>query len=442
MSWKDKLQTASFREVPFFVRDHTVSVGRRNVSHDFPYGEKPFTEDLGKKSREFNLSGFIVGDDYFESRDKIIAAAETRGSGILVHPYLGRMHVNCKSLTISEDTENGRTAKISFDFIESGDVLSSKETGDKVAAVTQSTADLKEKTLSNFEKIYAIADTAKSGIQKAKDAVNQVVDGVKKSQKMCADIAQVGNDLSQLIREVSAGIDTIITFPDKVAALFETSYGALSSSIDGFLSKNDPKRLAMAAGMISDVSGTLASPNQSVASTTYTEKQTISSDAKRIEAWKNLSQTNVVQVQILDTTATEANTEEKNRAVIETTARLIGFAYLADCVSSALFSSARNIEIIRLEVMQMADNLMENPLISDDIFRALQNTQISVTDALESTQNELPIIRVYEVRKNTNSLCFLYDHFSRITGEEDLIKRNTIKDPAHVGEGIFLEVAV
>ncbi|MES2614576.1 MAG: DNA circularization N-terminal domain-containing protein, partial [Bdellovibrionota bacterium] len=47
MSWKDNLQQASFREVKFLVKSHSVNLGRRVVSHEFPFGDKPFTEDLG-----------------------------------------------------------------------------------------------------------------------------------------------------------------------------------------------------------------------------------------------------------------------------------------------------------------------------------------------------------------------------------------------------------
>ena len=78
-SYKDKLQPASFRDIKFLVKSHSLALGRRVVSHEFPFGDKPFTEDLGKKSRSFNLEGFLIGDDCFAQRDQLISACEQFG---------------------------------------------------------------------------------------------------------------------------------------------------------------------------------------------------------------------------------------------------------------------------------------------------------------------------------------------------------------------------
>ena len=38
MSWRESIQTASFRGVPFGVTRATDDLGRRTVRHDFPSG--------------------------------------------------------------------------------------------------------------------------------------------------------------------------------------------------------------------------------------------------------------------------------------------------------------------------------------------------------------------------------------------------------------------
>lgn len=48
MTWKDRLQDASFRGVPFKVEEESAGTGRRVETHEYPNRDKPYTEDLGK----------------------------------------------------------------------------------------------------------------------------------------------------------------------------------------------------------------------------------------------------------------------------------------------------------------------------------------------------------------------------------------------------------
>lgn len=48
MTWKYRLQDASFRGVPFKVEEESAGTGRRVETHEYPNRDKPYTEDLGK----------------------------------------------------------------------------------------------------------------------------------------------------------------------------------------------------------------------------------------------------------------------------------------------------------------------------------------------------------------------------------------------------------
>ena len=442
MSYKDNLQPASFRKVKFFVRSHLVNIGRRVVSHEFPFGEKPYTEDLGKKSRSFNIEGFLNGEDYFANRDALIAACEQFGSGELIHPYLGRLQLNCQSVSVSESFDDGGMANFSFQFVESGDKLITIVNTDKISEIAKINAAIKASSLDNFKNIYATVNTIKSGIQVAKDAVNQALDNLNKTQKLCADIAQTGNDLGQLITEASNAIDKIILFPDKVSALFETAYGALSTSIDKFCSKNDSKRLLAAATLVGSVSGSLASPNEATVSSAGVQKNTPETDSKRINAWTNLSQSKINQVQILDSSSKEAQTEKTNKSIMNLTTNSLALGYLADAAASSTFSTSDDVHNTRNSILSIADVLLEHPLISDDMFNYIQNMQSCLSDALSAVENNLPIISIFTVSKNTNVLSFLYDNFESLDKEDDLTSRNNIEDPFDIQAGSQLQVTV
>ena len=89
--WRDRLRDASFRGVPFSVEDDDASFGRRVQTHEYPNRDKPFTEDLGRAARRLTVNAYVIGDDYADKRDRLIAAVETAGPGTLVHPQYGEM---------------------------------------------------------------------------------------------------------------------------------------------------------------------------------------------------------------------------------------------------------------------------------------------------------------------------------------------------------------
>lgn len=129
MTWSDNLRRvtvdgrnligASFRGVAFFVDDHERGGGRRLVTHEFPFRDDPFIEDMGKKARSFKIDGYVVGDDYLTQRDALISALEdTEGPGELVHPYLGVKRAICGPFTVRESRTEGRYAAFSIEFQE------------------------------------------------------------------------------------------------------------------------------------------------------------------------------------------------------------------------------------------------------------------------------------------------------------------------------------
>lgn len=44
MTWKDRLQDASFRGVPFKVEEESAGTGRRVETHEYPNRDKPYNK--------------------------------------------------------------------------------------------------------------------------------------------------------------------------------------------------------------------------------------------------------------------------------------------------------------------------------------------------------------------------------------------------------------
>lgn len=123
MTWREELLPASFRGVPFEVEGDSGSFGRRVQVHEYPQRDKPWTEDLGRATRAFEITAFLIGPDYLQQRDDFIAALETEGPGLLVHPWYGELTVNVKDLArVTHSRLNGGMCEISLSFVEAGEL--------------------------------------------------------------------------------------------------------------------------------------------------------------------------------------------------------------------------------------------------------------------------------------------------------------------------------
>lgn len=123
MTWREDLQPASFRGVPFEVESESSSFGRRVQVHEYPQRDKPWTEDLGRASRTVDLTAFLIGDDYLARRDALLAALEEEGAGTLVHPWYGQLEVNVRDLArVGHSRDLGGMCQISMSFVEAGEL--------------------------------------------------------------------------------------------------------------------------------------------------------------------------------------------------------------------------------------------------------------------------------------------------------------------------------
>ncbi|QLI80787.1 DNA circularization N-terminal domain-containing protein [Chitinibacter fontanus] len=121
-SWRDNLRPASFRGVGFLFDDGDMSGGRRLQVNEYPQRDKPFVEDLGRKARSITINGYVLGDDYAQKRDQLLAALEQSGEGELIHPRLGSLKVFAGEFRYSETKEEGRMARFSLSFTEAGEL--------------------------------------------------------------------------------------------------------------------------------------------------------------------------------------------------------------------------------------------------------------------------------------------------------------------------------
>lgn len=146
----EQLQKASFRGVPFEVTAASLTAGRRTVVHEYPKRDKPYVEDLGRASRKMTVKAFVVGSDYLTRAQRLLAAIEKPGPGMLVHPWLGEMRVTLSAVSeLTFDTALG-VANITFTATEAGELEFPSASADRTGLVLAAADSLSASAISRF----------------------------------------------------------------------------------------------------------------------------------------------------------------------------------------------------------------------------------------------------------------------------------------------------
>ena len=121
MGWKDDLQDASFRGVPFECTTTTESGSKSLAVKQAPYSNKAYVEDMGNAPLRINIDAVFTGENYKTEMDALWAALVATGSGELIHPVHGVMQVYAESYQIGHVAEEVDACKISIEFIQAED---------------------------------------------------------------------------------------------------------------------------------------------------------------------------------------------------------------------------------------------------------------------------------------------------------------------------------
>lgn len=135
-TWQLELVPASFKGVPFKVDEGGRTGGRRVAEFQFPKGNTPYAEDMGRAAKRWQITGYVIGDDYTAQRDALLDACDSDGPGILIHPSLGSMNVMCGPVATHESRLRGGICTFEMLFIEAGQAPSADVTDDTQGQVS------------------------------------------------------------------------------------------------------------------------------------------------------------------------------------------------------------------------------------------------------------------------------------------------------------------
>lgn len=397
-SFFDKLRQASFRGVRFEVEDVDAAGGRRVVLHEYPLRDTPFSEDLGRRARDFSVRGYIIQGrtyDYFGARADILKALEAAGPGELVHPWYGEVSVVVEEYRLHETTAQGGLLEMDIRFREAGQLANPTAATDTAKSVFSAAASVRSALKESFLKAFSPA-----------------LDEINKLSTTLSDAANLAMEFmglpQSLISEGLAYAQGLIATP---AALFDALTGLFGGLFGNETDEGDTAALTVSG------SGT---SSQGEEPKTYTP--TFSTSTEPLES-------------ILGGSAVV--TTEPERVLRDTVAQIVVIE-AATATASKEYVTADDALADREAVVSALDTI--EPVADDVVFQSLSGLRKAVVTDLTSRGAELPRVRTVTLPSTIPALVAAYRIHGDASRDEEIVARNRIRHPGRVPGGTPLEV--
>lgn len=380
MGWRDTLRPASWRGIEFEVEGDEHKTGRRVQIHEYPLRDKPYAEDLGRATRTYAISAFLIGDDYPERRDQLIEALERPGAGKLVHPFYGELDVvPTGEARVAHSKSEGGMCRVDLSFTEAGELAFPSRTTD------------------TSDKVLASADAAQSAsIESFSERFT--VDGMPDFVSTAAldDLGTIGGEIDAIAGEA---VSLEITDLD-VSGLLDVE--ALGNSI------------------WNSVAATVRDPLAEITETTFVGG-----------AITTLKQVAAVALPVVSLVQTASRIQQaiNSGAIVD----LVQQAALTEMARAA----SVNEWLVFDDAVEARDELSaqlldaSNNATSDSVFRGLENLRVDTVQDITTRATGAP--RIVETDRNFGpAVVAAYDLYEDADRAEEIVERNKVVHPAWV----------
>ncbi|UHG95296.1 DNA circularization protein [Pseudomonas sp. 7-41] len=247
-TWRDDLLPASFRGIKFLIEQAAVPVGRKGQLHEYPQRDEPFFESLGKQSQVHKVSAYVIGDDCFERRDKLLEALEKEGPGELVHPWLGRMLVDVGECDLTHSRTEGGMARLELTFYPSKPRKFPTGTANTQQQVVKSSESLLGSALRRYKAAMAVVDKARINLIGLRNGLSNVYTII---QRQFAPFLGIFTNLSGFIQ-------SLVNSPSALSALFSSYFSDFSTS---GLFRTGVNRTSSSTEQAGNAAGTVTAPS-------------------------------------------------------------------------------------------------------------------------------------------------------------------------------------
>lgn len=418
--WRDSLLPGSIGGVSLYVSEVKSSVGRRTTSRELPFRDVPAHEDLGRRSRRFSVSGFVIGAGYLAERDAVIAVFESKGPWLFVHPWWGEISVvldEGASLDVAESDAEGGWARFSFSLVESGE-----PDGAKISTSTSA----------------ALSSASKKAI------VAVQLDTLK---KLKLDIGAVFSAASSAIGKISSAM---LKAKRKVQGALGVTQAAGISDALADLKANANKLLATPAELLTSLNGLVSSLKGIFTDFSASEQESPNSaypgGSKKLAAEAAIAMAqDLASVDTITPPPYPGGPQDEDAAAAaRALSKALGVMVVAETIdlfgtSLPVESADQAIEAL-LSLGDLADAILLDVETSDDLYVAMTDLRAALDAHLASLSASLPTIQIYIPAATMPALLLAFNLYGDPTRDLEIVGRNRVPDPNFLVGGEPLEV--
>jgi len=383
--FKGTPNNAMFKGVPFIIISAEGDFGRRTVEHEFPQRDLPYSEDLGRRARQFVIDGQVIGADYLTQRDNLLTVCEDSGPGELIHPYYGDLNVICKKFTPRDSRRELRTATFQLVFVETGDLvfpIGQIDTETNVLSKATSTLD---NLKAPFVAIYNAVRKAQAFNNGKIQMLDKALDAIGKAK----EIADAPADFERDLQRAKARIDTLIL-----------SGGDLFDSLFDLVT----------FGLLDDVT---------------------------LDAAESFQGFNGM----IDFSPTVKPVSDDTQAIQDLTQSLVSVT-MGLLLSRIDFDSRNQAEEFRDIVLNKYDELREAGALDDEVNQNMKDLRAAIEQDFDERLFTLASLTTFTPIQTVPALVVSHQLYGSIEQESDLIARNKIPHPGFVPGGVPIEVLI
>ena len=412
MAWRDNYRAATFRGVGFFVATADSSHGRRQAVHEAAQRDIPYTEDLGRKSREFSITGYLLGKEYDVAREELIKVCEQAGPGVLVHPYRGELTVVCRGLTVSESSDEGGKCTISMTFLEAGEASYPSAKVDSVNAISAKAGEVTEASKENFVADFLTKGYPSFVAEAATTQIKGLSDFLSSPEFIVSSDIQAVSDYYDKVKGIGSDAFNLIQAPFDFAGQVVDAISSIRSAFGG-----------SAFGMLMSLySQYFPSAADSSSSATPSRQQVV----RNTSAVSALVRQAAISEAAVAAVVTQA-TEDVSNGGTKTTSEPTKY----DSYEAAI--------AVRTELSDRLDEESESTS-NDLVYVAVTDLRTAVVQAVPDPEQDLPRLAKFSPRQTLPSLVVAYQLYGDASRAEDIVLRNDPRRPGFLIGGQQLEV--
>lgn len=212
-TYRDRWQTARFRDIGFLTDSHDAKAGRRLAVHEFPGAELPVVEDLGGQAAGWSLNAYFIGPQYDAECVALMTALNQAGADWLIHPWLGRLWVCPQAWTRRESNMQQGFCTLSIEFVPGG-VPPATPTPDTVDTAQTAINGLADRAESDFTLLGMSAESVSAFVA----SVHTRLAGVQQAIALAALPVTWSQQLISLVVGLKTDTASLIATPEHYAA--------------------------------------------------------------------------------------------------------------------------------------------------------------------------------------------------------------------------------